>query len=42
MGQAGAIIMGSSGTAESKINAYTKAGVPVAEKPSDIAKLLTR
>jgi succinyl-CoA synthetase alpha subunit len=42
MGHAGAIVMGSSGTAESKINAYTKAGVPVAEKPSDIVKLLVR
>jgi succinyl-CoA synthetase alpha subunit len=42
MGHAGAIIMGSSGTAESKINAFTGAGVPVAEKPSEIAKLLTR
>jgi len=42
MGHAGAIIMGSSGTAETKINAFTSAGVPVAEKPSDIAKLLNR
>jgi succinyl-CoA synthetase alpha subunit len=42
MGHAGAIIMGSSGTAESKINAFTSAGVPVAEKPSDIARLLTK
>jgi len=42
MGHAGAIIMGSSGTAESKINAFGKAGVPVADKPSDIAKLLNR
>ena len=42
MGHAGAIIMGSSGTAESKINAFNSAGVPVAEKPSDIAKILTR
>jgi len=42
MGHAGAIIMGSSGTAKSKIDAFTKAGVPVAEKPGDIVKLLTR
>ncbi len=42
MGHAGAIIMGSSGTAEFKIDAFTRAGVPVAEKPSDITKLLTR
>ena len=42
MGHAGAIVMGSSGTAKSKIDAFNSAGVPVAEKPSDIAKLLTR
>ena len=40
MGHAGAIVMGNAGTAESKIKAYADAGVPVAEKPSDIAKLL--
>jgi len=40
MGHAGAIIMGSTGTAKSKIDAFTTAGVPVAEKPSDIVKLL--
>ena len=40
MGHAGAIIMGKTGTASSKIEAFTKAGVPVAEKPSDITKLL--
>ena len=40
MGHAGAIIMGNTGTASSKIEAFTKAGVPVAEKPSDIIKLL--
>ena len=42
MGHAGAIIMGNAGTAESKINAFTAAGVPVADRPSDIAKLLAR
>ena len=42
MGHAGAIIMGNTGTAKSKIDAFTSAGVSVAEKPSDIAKLLTR
>jgi len=41
MGHAGAIIMGNSGTAASKIEAFKKAGVPVADKPSDAAKLLT-
>ncbi len=40
MGHAGAIITGSTGTAKSKIDAFTTAGVPVAEKPSDIVKLL--
>jgi len=40
MGHAGAIIMGSSGTAVSKIEALRKAGVPVAEKPGDVARLL--
>jgi len=40
MGHAGAIIMGKTGTASSKIEAFTKAGVPVAEKPSDIPRLL--
>jgi len=41
MGHAGAIVMGSAGTAESKIKAYADAGVPVAEKPSDVVKLLS-
>ena len=40
MGHAGAIIMGKTGTANSKIEAFTEAGVPVAEKPSDIPRLL--
>ena len=40
MGHAGAIIMGNAGSAKSKIAALTSAGVPVAEKPSDIATLL--
>jgi succinyl-CoA synthetase alpha subunit len=40
MGHAGAIIMGTSGTAVSKIEAFRKAGVPVADKPGDVAKLL--
>jgi len=46
MGHAGAIIMGKAGTAESKIEAFKKVGVEVAEKPSDVAvrleKLLKR
>jgi len=42
MGHAGAIILGSAGTAMSKVDAFNAAGVPVADKPSDIAKLLSR
>jgi len=41
MGHAGAIISGRSGTAESKIKALQDAGVHVAEKPTDVAQLLT-
>lgn len=40
MGHAGAIIMGDEGTATSKIEALSRAGVPVAERPGDIAALL--
>jgi succinyl-CoA synthetase alpha subunit len=40
MGHAGAIIMGKSGTAETKIEALRSAGVKIALKPSEIAKLL--
>ncbi|MEM0057594.1 MAG: succinate--CoA ligase subunit alpha [Candidatus Bathyarchaeia archaeon] len=40
MGHAGAIIMGKAGTAESKIDAFRKAGVEVAEKPGDVATIL--
>ncbi|MGV9103713.1 MAG: succinate--CoA ligase subunit alpha, partial [Candidatus Thorarchaeota archaeon] len=40
MGHAGAIISGGTGTAAGKIKAFENAGVPVAEKPSDVAKLL--
>ena len=42
MGHAGAIVMGKAGTAENKIEALKSAGVDVAEKPSDVAKLLIR
>jgi succinyl-CoA synthetase alpha subunit len=42
MGHAGAIIMGKAGTAESKIEAFKKAGVQVAEKPGDVAELMTK
>ena len=40
MGHAGAIIQGNSGTAQSKINALTEAGVKVAKMPSEIVNLL--
>ncbi|WP_163709107.1 succinate--CoA ligase subunit alpha [Mangrovibacterium lignilyticum] len=40
MGHAGAIISAGSGTAEDKIKAFNKAGVPVAKEPSEIPGLL--
>lgn len=40
MGHAGAIISGSSGTAEEKVAALTAAGIPVAGEPQEIASLL--
>jgi len=40
MGHAGAIISGSTGTADGKIEALRHAGVMVAEKPTDVARLL--
>lgn len=42
MGHAGAIVMGRAGTAETKIEAFKKAGVEVAEKPSDVAAILEK
>jgi len=42
MGHAGAIIMGRTGTAESKLEALRDAGVKVALKPGEIAKLLAK
>lgn len=41
MGHAGAIISGSMGTAESKIEALKKANVPIAETTADIPRLIT-
>jgi succinyl-CoA synthetase alpha subunit len=40
MGHAGAIIMGETGTARSKLDAFTIAKVPVADKPGDVTRLL--
>lgn len=40
MGHAGAIIEGESGTAQSKINTLEKAGVQVANRPSEIADIM--
>jgi succinyl-CoA synthetase alpha subunit len=40
MGHAGAIISGRAGTAESKLDAFKRAGVEIARKPSEIASKL--
>jgi succinyl-CoA synthetase alpha subunit len=40
LGHAGAIISGNFGTAQSKIAAFREAGVPVADRPSEIPALL--
>ena len=40
MGHAGAIVMGNYGSAESKINMFTKANIPVANRPGEVAVLL--
>lgn len=40
MGHAGAIVMGSYGSAESKISMLNRANVPVAKKPSEVPVLL--
>ncbi|WXG45573.1 MAG: succinate--CoA ligase subunit alpha [Candidatus Atabeyarchaeum deiterrae] len=42
MGHAGAIISGSTGTAEAKIKALEEASVKVASRPSEVAKLLKK
>jgi succinyl-CoA synthetase alpha subunit len=40
MGHAGAIISGSSGTAQEKIEAFTAAGIGVAKRPVDFVVLV--
>ncbi|MGH7680178.1 MAG: succinate--CoA ligase subunit alpha [Gemmatimonadaceae bacterium] len=40
MGHAGAIISGSSGTAEEKLQAFKKAGMGIAQRPRDFVELL--
>jgi succinyl-CoA synthetase alpha subunit len=42
MGHAGAIISGSSGTAEEKIQAFQDAGITVMKKPSDVVDLVRK
>jgi succinyl-CoA synthetase alpha subunit len=42
LGHAGAIISGNAGTPESKVAAFAAAGVPVADRPSQIPELLAR
>jgi succinyl-CoA synthetase alpha subunit len=40
MGHAGAIVSGSSGTAQAKVDAFKKLGVPVADSPAQIPELV--
>ena len=40
MGHAGAIVMGTYGSAESKIAMFAKANIPVAKRPGEVAVLL--
>jgi succinyl-CoA synthetase alpha subunit len=42
MGHAGAIVMGKTGTAKTKIAAFKEAGVEVAKKPSDVSRILAK
>ncbi len=42
MGHAGAIVMGRAGTAKDKVEAFQRAGVEVAGRPSDVAKILLK
>ena len=40
MGHAGAIVMGTYGSAESKISMFNKANIPVAKRPAEVPVLL--
>jgi succinyl-CoA synthetase alpha subunit len=42
LGHAGAIVSGTFGTAKSKIEAFEAAGIPVAERPSEVPAMLAR
>ena len=42
MGHAGAIISGGKGTAQAKIDAFEKAGIPVASRPDEVPRLLKK
>jgi succinyl-CoA synthetase alpha subunit len=42
MGHAGAIISGSAGTAEEKMEAFREAGIAVMRKPSDVVDLIRK
>jgi succinyl-CoA synthetase alpha subunit len=42
MGHAGAIVLGKQGTVESKIFELSNAGVKIADKPNDIAKIVKK
>ena len=42
MGHAGAIISGSSGTAEEKMAAFADAGIAVMKRPVDVVELIKR
>ena len=42
MGHAGAIVYGDYGSAESKVNNYARAGVPVAKRPAEVPELLEK
>jgi succinyl-CoA synthetase alpha subunit len=42
MGHAGAIISGSSGTAEEKLAAFENAGIDIMRRPADVMALLEK